>query len=336
MNYADPRVADLFAAILAAPEDDGPRSVLADYLIAQGDPRGEVIQLQLAGHEPPYTVEIAGRECVMRRGFVDELTVRTSISDLIAMLDDREAHTTSKLDLRSFAIDVANARQLALELAGRLACVRSLRIMHASLDGTCVEALLSASPKLVLLDLEDNEIGDRGARAIAELAPETLVTLDLAYNRIDEHGIMALAKSPRLDNLENLILEGCLGMIPVKALLAGWRLPKLRKLDLGGCRLGPMAGILTHARFENLSDLDLSNNDIGDNGLVSLVRGHWSQNLVDLDLQRNGITDDSIDFMCKYAHDFPSLRNLWLGLNNVSARALERLRETFPEVAISA
>jgi uncharacterized protein (TIGR02996 family) len=36
----------LVAAVLAAPDDDGPRLVLADYLIERGDPRGELIVVQ--------------------------------------------------------------------------------------------------------------------------------------------------------------------------------------------------------------------------------------------------------------------------------------------------
>lgn len=37
----------LWAAIHAAPDDDGPRAVLADVLLERGDPRGELIALQL-------------------------------------------------------------------------------------------------------------------------------------------------------------------------------------------------------------------------------------------------------------------------------------------------
>ncbi|MEO8699108.1 MAG: TIGR02996 domain-containing protein [Kofleriaceae bacterium] len=40
--------AELFAAVYAHPDDDGPRAVLADLLQEQGDPRGEFIALQLA------------------------------------------------------------------------------------------------------------------------------------------------------------------------------------------------------------------------------------------------------------------------------------------------
>ena len=39
---------DFMAEIWASPEDDGPREVFADWLIERGDPRGELITLQLA------------------------------------------------------------------------------------------------------------------------------------------------------------------------------------------------------------------------------------------------------------------------------------------------
>jgi uncharacterized protein (TIGR02996 family) len=46
-------LADLFAAVYDAPHDDGPRVVLADALLEQGDPRGELISIQLRlAHEP--------------------------------------------------------------------------------------------------------------------------------------------------------------------------------------------------------------------------------------------------------------------------------------------
>jgi uncharacterized protein (TIGR02996 family) len=42
------RHAELLTAIYNAPDDDGPRSVYADWLLEIGDPRGELINLQLA------------------------------------------------------------------------------------------------------------------------------------------------------------------------------------------------------------------------------------------------------------------------------------------------
>ncbi|MCX5743051.1 MAG: TIGR02996 domain-containing protein [Proteobacteria bacterium] len=43
---------ELLAAIYANPRDDGPREVYADWLLEQGDPRGELLVLQLRGGDP--------------------------------------------------------------------------------------------------------------------------------------------------------------------------------------------------------------------------------------------------------------------------------------------
>jgi len=44
-------IAELFAAVWANPDDDATKLVLADALIAIGDPRGELIQLQFASRQ---------------------------------------------------------------------------------------------------------------------------------------------------------------------------------------------------------------------------------------------------------------------------------------------
>jgi uncharacterized protein (TIGR02996 family) len=49
--FRQPRAIELFGEVIAAPDDDGPRAVLADYLLESrrgGDPRGELIALSLA------------------------------------------------------------------------------------------------------------------------------------------------------------------------------------------------------------------------------------------------------------------------------------------------
>jgi uncharacterized protein (TIGR02996 family) len=50
----------LWAAVWANPEDDGPRSVLADFLSERDDPRGEFIALQLA--RDAGTIDAAGKK----------------------------------------------------------------------------------------------------------------------------------------------------------------------------------------------------------------------------------------------------------------------------------
>ncbi len=83
--------ARLLASICAAPEDDEPRLVLADWLVARGDPRGELIACQiaaetsvnteasaraeelLAAHELAWVapLPVAVASWTFRRGFLD-------------------------------------------------------------------------------------------------------------------------------------------------------------------------------------------------------------------------------------------------------------------------
>jgi uncharacterized protein (TIGR02996 family) len=49
---------DLFAEVYAHPDDDGPRQVLADFLQERGDPRGELIALQLSGNNDKRVDEL--------------------------------------------------------------------------------------------------------------------------------------------------------------------------------------------------------------------------------------------------------------------------------------
>jgi uncharacterized protein (TIGR02996 family) len=54
-------VSTMLRAVYDAPDDDGPRAVLADYLQEQGDPRGEFIALQLREASGDATPEIVDR-----------------------------------------------------------------------------------------------------------------------------------------------------------------------------------------------------------------------------------------------------------------------------------
>ncbi len=84
----------LFAAVYDDPASDAPRLVLADALLAEDDPRGELIQLQLSGkpktasrikallraHGPTWLDGIEGVP-VFRRGFVAEVVLPAPIEN---------------------------------------------------------------------------------------------------------------------------------------------------------------------------------------------------------------------------------------------------------------
>ena len=70
LGYAVAVLDALYAAVHADPSDDGPRQVLADALLERGDPRGELIALQLARARGEPTV--AARETALLREHASE------------------------------------------------------------------------------------------------------------------------------------------------------------------------------------------------------------------------------------------------------------------------
>src|SRR5262245_27467685 len=94
----------LHDAVLAAPDDDGPRLVYADWLSERGDPRGELIQVQIARdhgggelaereaelwrvHGEEWRAPYADLEVGLVRGFAERLKGRVR-QLVLATLDD--------------------------------------------------------------------------------------------------------------------------------------------------------------------------------------------------------------------------------------------------------
>ena len=160
---ARPRRRDLealHAAVYAAPDDDAPRAVLADALQDAGDPRGELIALQLREHAGDATSEMRERaralvrkhgktwlgelrpityRAELRRGFLYELELAGKWStkkwDVIA--HDPALGTVEKL-----VHGQATGKVVAMLLPGVLASsVRSLEV-----DDDDLWAVIAATP----------------------------------------------------------------------------------------------------------------------------------------------------------------------------------------------
>jgi len=103
---------ELMAAIIAAPDDAGPRLVLADWLLERGDPRGELIQLQhrlgqrhdaslaeraaalLAAHEADWIAPLSApvERWAFEDGFVSEVKVLRAATTEAGLAALRAAH----------------------------------------------------------------------------------------------------------------------------------------------------------------------------------------------------------------------------------------------------
>ena len=229
----------LLAEVIANPEDDLPRMVYADWLQQRGDPRGELITLQLAGkakladallkkHKKAWAPKLGSY--VYARGFavlykvaVDKFPAHAAAvfaAEPIRTLDlsqgnaldptpdvrpaftRKELARVRRLELRRLRIPVDVFPKVVATKA--LAELRELDLGYAAMSKSSVEALLQKSvfTRLEVLRLYGCRLDDRFALALAA-APfaNSLRDLDIGLADITAPGMMALAALPSLNTL---------------------------------------------------------------------------------------------------------------------------------------
>jgi uncharacterized protein (TIGR02996 family) len=234
--------------ILAAPDDDGPRLAYADWLLEQGDPRGEYIRTQLDTRRLPLDDPRRGpleereaelhdahgetweaplrdlvRDTTFSRGFLQgvSLTFEQLLSHGARLLDEHP--------IEHLAVEVQEdqvAKLAALPLLGR---VRVLEVLGVTDEAVTKLAKSKHLRGLRGLILGGNALGDDAAVVIAERLGD-LELLDLSDNQIGARGAAAIAKMTRLEGLD--LHANLLGDDGYAALAKG-SLPSLRRLCLG-------------------------------------------------------------------------------------------------------
>lgn len=187
---------DLYADIVARPDAEAPRLELAAYYDAKGDPRGELIRLQL---------EIAAKKATgVRDGALlareDDLLRkhgRAWAAPLADLITGYKFH-------RGFIGEVTLPLDRFLDVAPTLFSAAPIQHVNLTAPRTRLAELLRSPhlARLTSLALERLELGDEDAKAIASAeALRTLRWLSLAKNKIGVPGVEALAASPWLANL---------------------------------------------------------------------------------------------------------------------------------------
>jgi uncharacterized protein (TIGR02996 family) len=214
----------LLDAIIAAPDDDGPRQVYADWLLERGDRRGELIALELAIAQGRRDLEARARELReqlkdrlplgtrYRRGFPELLPASGQLHELATLLaaapyrslylsvtaDDIPvliANRLRSIDLLALftrGLDVDAMRQLASW--GELAQVRELYI-DGPVDTVGLAAVLARCTSLRLLGIVAKLPGAPFVEVIAEHAP-ALTYLNLSQLALDYSTLRGLAELP--------------------------------------------------------------------------------------------------------------------------------------------
>lgn len=271
------RGAELLAAVLADPSADPPRLVYADYLMEKGDPRGELISVQvqltqkitparrararrrerelLAAHRSaiiaasapfasPYSIKI-------RRGFIDQL-----YSDGAAFVEGG-AELMAREPVRKLALRLDFDQLETILERGLLAQVSELSL-SGSIGDAGVRAL-AASEKLGAirrLRLSYCDIGDEGLAALVASPNFGARSLALGSNDVGDAGAAALAAAPALANITNLYLpRNPIGDDGAAALAGSPHLQAMQILSLSSCEELGDAGALAFARSELASSM---------------------------------------------------------------------------------
>ncbi len=282
-------------AIREAPEDDDLRLVFADWLDERGDPRGELMRLQVqrARHaaDEGSLLQVPPRE--------RELLERHAA----AWIGPLAQHLRSSFFLRGL---------LFLEMpATRFIRAASLRVAQANwdwVDGVRLHGAEGRLEKVLAVrrlasfsyfDLGGNLIGDAGATLLADTAALAhLVHLGLDACNIGPAGATALAASGVEHRLLTLDLSSNpLGPAGVRALARLPAFPRLRTLCLGSTQAGDegAACLAASEMLAQLERLDLPSNGIGDRGARALAVSPFLAGLKHLDLVGNAISEPGRD-----------------------------------------
>lgn len=289
----------LEAAIDAAPDDASRYAVLGDFLSAQGDPRGELIALELDASKPTRA---------------------------------RRERETALQWLKGIRVNAPHRAQWRWGFVHTLAFELARQDGWEEHRGDWPETLLARDLKhpscrfLRELILEADPVED-GLRWLAGHAPVTLRSLHLVANELDLAAVPAFARLERLIIACQLLLPAKLELpalteltLPVDALssralelvLSGVA-PRLARLTLGSLEplepshLGPVFTL------PSLEHLVLRADGMTRPAVEALVDSPLAERLITLDVSRSGLDADAAKRLLKLAPRFRRLSSLVLG-----------------------
>lgn len=297
-------------SIRAAPEDDAPRLVFADWLEEQGDPRCDLIRVQcemaqleetddrykelkyrereiLRRHEPKWLAPVAhlpipGHQ--FRRGFIEQV----------------------ELDAELFCEKLP-------EVTAALPMLRSVHVQRA----VVFMAEVANCPHLSMLeelDLSRNVLTNEAlSQLTASPALKGLRGLNLSGNGLEDLAMEYLGGCRYLTSLEKLTLRhNAIGVKGVTALTRRLGLRGLKVLDLGHNRLGPSSmTALANARcLGKLETLSVAGNDVDLMSLETVLNSPQLPALSTLHLRGTPLGAASLERLKMQFGDRVTLRSL--------------------------
>jgi len=329
-------------AILAAPDDDTPRLVLADWLDERGTAddkaRAALIRAQCqAEYLPP-----GGKE---RKRLEVEAKSLVKANEKNWLKDIRAKKLGSDYRFRRGFLDSLSMSPTTFvkrgdELFAVAPTIRTVKFPNAANEVT----ELAASPylaQLVSVDLTRMctcgycGIGEELRDLFKSKHASNLRSLNISRDRIDVDGIAALTRSANLANLTELDLtDNPLESAGVAALAKSKHLGKLRSLVLTNVALPPTDGglaaltaLLGSKHFRSLTHLNLGRNHINADGVRAVVASPLFARLTHLDLSHNRIGEQGAKALTNA--DASKLESLDLSGMGLGVRARLWLATTF-------
>jgi uncharacterized protein (TIGR02996 family) len=267
---------ELLVAIAESPDEDGPRLVYADWLTERGDPRGELISLEVeqARHhvQSPDYARLSEAIIVAAARVTERKVARTAVKRVRGIVEKAATLSFPHLDnnaaelfevfplLHDVAIGDLSRGETQLLLVrpwrGRISTLRLFR-------GAAVLLLerLGELPRLRALHLNRTRLGELAT--LGRLSEVRLVGVDLTdddVRRAVAQGCFASARSLHLDG--NPLGDGVCDAVG--------RLAGLERLNLSRTRIAH-AGVAALARLPRLVELDLTGCAVGREGCIALA-----------------------------------------------------------------
>ena len=321
-------------AVVARPHSDHPRLVYADYLDDSPHPpdrdRAEFVRFQLAlarlPDDHPLRGNLSERANELRLVHYDEWT--RHLKGLAAGFEFRRGL------IDSVTADVPTLAARGEELF-RQAPVRRVRVIDAGRDVNRLIHLpiLNEVRELVLCDAG---LGNGGLNVLLR-SPHLgrVETLDLSFNGLCDAGAWRLAESRALPSLIALHLNdnGLISAGGVKRLAESDYLRGLRELDLSANDVGDdgMTAVAVGGAFPKLHTLRVRANHIGDAGCEALAGSELLSRLLahdpKLDLRQNAITSAGLKALAA-SERLAAVRVLDLAHNYISDDGVAALAES--------
>jgi uncharacterized protein (TIGR02996 family) len=340
-------------AIRAAPDEDAPRLIYADWLDENGDSdRAEFIRVQIALARPKVPGRAALRERersllkanrerwlgpINPRGFPWQLA-RGFIEQFDGGGNEflQESANLGRLAaLRRVCLWQSGWTAAELAACAALEGVTTLELTYCGLRAAGARAL-TLSPylgRLAHLDMAGNGIRLEGASALltSKRLPR-ITSLGLHSTGLGVRGVRGVVGLPEIARLTALTLgDDATGAEGAHAVAASRHLKGLRWLAMWGAGIG-RAGAEPLAASPNLTALStllLHDNNVGAAGALAIAASPSLANLTVLDLSRNNIRDRGARALV----ESPYLRHIThldlRGGNHLSRRWQDALRKRF-------